>query len=94
MNDQLDAVKTMPSLTAPVAFVPIAECGEIANGASGLLLLRDPWYGCDEILDVCFDGEHFLYRGREVKPTRAIAGWAALPYKLPYLSSDPRFVSK
>lgn len=79
------------SVSITIEFLPLVDLTELAAGTDVLLLMRDFWQGYDEILNAQFDGEHFRYRGREVKPTSAIAGWAALPYKLPYAASDPRF---
>lgn len=88
--------QTVQTRQISLEFLPLAELGALAVGAQVLLLLRDPWYGYDEILNATFDGENFIYKGRKLERPylKFIAGVAALPYKLPYLSSDPRFVSR
>ena len=86
--------KTQVSLRVSIDFLPMTDINALAAGTDVLLLMRDPWQGYDEILNVRFDGEYFFYKGRKVMPISAIAGWALLPYKLPYRSNDPRLVSK
>lgn len=81
----------LPGLNVSIDFLPMADLKTLVAGTDVLLLMRDFWQGYDEILNARFDGEHFFYKGRKVMPISAIAGWAELPYKLPYLSSDPRF---
>lgn len=100
MNQEpaLDFLKTQPIQAQQVLldFVSLVEGMPLVAGTDVLLLVSDPWYRNDEILNVTWDGENFIYRNRKLEGPciKFIVGMAALPYRLPYLSSESRFVSR